>query len=200
MSRLNYDKRTTKTVSGEKISYGIVYGNEKLVFIKTGVDGNIRGYQDKYLKMAQRVHERLGATVICASNPEVEYNAQVIADKAMISRIAADCAFSDYEVSFVGTSDGGYQNLLLAKELPQAVKFLGINPSLCTVQDLVEKVQALPHVSKIMVYGTKDDVYKECVPVLQALECEKLKIMTIEGADHEFTGMVDAFIALIDLL
>ena len=63
----------------------------------------------------------------------------------------------------------------------------------------MEKVQALPHVQKIMVYGTEDDDY-ECVPALQALECENLEILTVEGADHEFTGMVDAFIALIDLI
>lgn len=51
-----------------------------------------------------------------------------------------------------------------------------------------------------MAYGTKDDVYEECFPELQALECENFEIVTAEGADHEFTGMVDVFIALINLL
>lgn len=200
MSQLSYDKTDIQILDGRKINYGILCGNEKVVFIKTGADGSIRGYQDKYLKMAYRIHERLGATVICASNPEVEYNVQVVADKAMISKVAADCHFADYEVYFVGSSDGGYQNLLLAKEIPQTVKILGINPSLSSVQDFVEKVQAQPCVQKIMVYGTKDDVYDECVPTLQALECESLEVVTVEGADHEFTDMVDAFIALIDLI
>jgi hypothetical protein len=200
MSKLSYEKVTFKTVASEKIYYGIIYGNEKIVFIKVGADGSIRGYQDKYLKMAHRVHKSLGATVICASNPEVEYDVQAVADKAMISKVAADCGYDDFEVYFVGTSDGGYQNLLLAKEIPQTVKILGINPSLSSVQDFVEKVQALSHVQKIMVYGSKDDVYDECVPELQSLGGENLEIVTVEGADHEFTGMVDEFIALIDLL
>ena len=200
MPQLSYDKVTSRPVRTEEINYGILYGNEKIVFIKVGADGSIRGYQDKYLKMAHRIHERLGATVICASNPEIEYDAQVAADKAMISEIATARGFDDSKVYFVGTSDGGYQNLLLAKEIPQTVKILGINPSLSSVQDFVEKVQALPHVQKIMVYGTKDDVYDECVPELQALDCENLEILTVEGADHEFTDMVDAFIALIDLI
>jgi alpha/beta superfamily hydrolase len=200
MPQLSYDKVTSRPVRTEEINYGILYGNEKIVFIKVGADGSIRGYQDKYLKMAHRIHKSLGATVICASNPEVEYDVQAVADKAMISKVAADCGFTDYEVYFVGTSDGGYQNLLLAKEIPQTVKILGINPSLSSVQDFVEKVQALPHVQKIMVYGTRDDVYDECVPALQGLECENLEILTVEGADHEFTDMVDAFIALIDLI
>ena len=199
MSKLSYDKTSSKTVFGEKISYGIIYGNDKIVFIKVGADGSIRGYQDKYLKMAHRVHDRLGTTVICASNPYIKHG-HLEADQTMISKVAADCGFDDFEVYFVGTSDGGYQNLLLAKEIPQTVKILGINPSLSSVQDFVEKVQALPHVQKIMVYGTRDDAYNECVPVLQALECENLEIITVEGADHEFTDMVDEFIALIDLI
>ena len=61
---LNYDKILSATVDGEKIKYGILFGNEKIVFIKVGADGNIRGYQDKYLKMAHRIHARIGATVI----------------------------------------------------------------------------------------------------------------------------------------
>ena len=72
MHKLGYDKQINKTVCGEKLRYGILYGNEKIVFIKVGAGGSIRGYQDKYLQMAQRVHERMCATVICASNPDAE--------------------------------------------------------------------------------------------------------------------------------
>ena len=194
-----YDKIAKENVNGEIIEYGLVYGNEKIVFIKTGVDGSIRGYQDKYLQMAYRVHERLGATVICASNPNAAYEPQVVADKAMISKVAAEQGFADYEVYFVGTSDGGYQNLLLAKAVPQTVKLIGINPSLIDMDDFAEKLRESPGINKLLVYGTEDDDY-ECVPVLKDLDCENLEIITVEGADHEFTGMVDEFIALIDLL
>ena len=200
MPQLSYDKTTSTTVAGEKIHYGILYGNANFVFIKVGADGSIRGYQYKYLKMAHRVHDRLGATVICASNPcDVEYEDQLAADQAMISKVATDCDFADYEVYFVGTSDGGYHNLLLAQRVPQTVKLLGINASLKNEDDLLEKLQAIPHITKCLVYGTKDDA-KQFVPALQALECENLEIITVEGADHEFTGMVDEFIALIDLI
>ena len=198
MLRLSYDKVISKTVSSEKICYGILYGNEKIVFIKVGADGSIRGYQDKYLKMAHRVHERLGATVICASNPYIEHG-HLEADQEMISEVAADCGFEDYKVYFVGTSDGGYHNLLLAQRVPQTVKLLGINASLVNEDDFLEKLQAIPHITKCLVYGTKDDA-KQFIPVLQTLESEKLEILTVEGADHEFAGMVDEFIALIDLI
>lgn len=196
--RLSYDYIASKTIASEKIRYGILYGNNKIVFIKVGADGSIRGYQDKYLKMAHRVHDRLGATVICASNPYIKHG-HLEADRAMISKVVADCGFADYEVYFVGASDGGYHNLLLAQQMPHAVKLLGINASLIDKDDFVEKLHKIPNVKKILVYGTEDDDY-EFVPTLQALECENLEIITVEGVDHEFTGMVDEYIALIDLI
>jgi alpha/beta superfamily hydrolase len=199
MPQLNYNKCISKTVTGEKINYGIVYGNEKIVFIKTGADGNIRGYQDKYPKMAHRVHQRLGATVICASNPDAEYAAQEVADKAMIAKVAADCGFADYEIYFVGTSDGGYQNLRLAQQMPQARKILGINTSLIDADDLAAHLKKLSCVEKVLVYGTEDEAF-QCIPALQAAGCENLEIITVEGANHKFMGMVDEFIALIDFL
>jgi hypothetical protein len=199
MPGLSYDKVVSKTVAGEKFHYGILHGNEKIVFIKVGAGGSIRGYQDKYLQMAHRAHERLGATVICASNPFVAYDAQMVADKAMIAEVATACDFADYEVFFVGTSDGGYQNLLLAQQVHQTRKLLGINASLIDADDLVIQLQKLPHVKKILAYGTEDDDFA-CVPMLQALTCENLEIITVEGADHEFKGMVNEFIALIDLI
>ena len=199
MPQLNYNKCISKTVTGEKINYGILHGNEKIVFIKTGADGNIRGYQDKYLKMAHRVHQRLGATVICASNPDAEYAAQEVADKAMIAKVAADCGFADYEIYFVGTSDGGYQNLRLAQQMPQARKILGINTSLIDADDLAAHLKKLSYVEKVLVYGTKDEAF-QCIPALQAAGCENLEIITVAGADHEFMGIVDEFIALIDLI
>ena len=199
MSQLYYDKHSSKTVNGENISYGIVYGNEKIVFIKTGAGGNIRGYQDKYLKIARRIHQRLGATVICASNPDAAYAAQAAADKAMISEVAAERGFGDYEAYFVGTSDGGYQNLLLAQQVTQTRKILGINASLIDVEDLINQLNKLSHVDKLLVYGTKDEAF-QYIPTLQAAGCKNLEIITVEGANHEFKGMEDEFIALIDLL
>lgn len=199
MHQLWYDKHAFKTVGEQKIDYGIVYGNEKIVFIKTGADGNILGYQDKYPKMAHRVHQRLGSTVICASNPDAEYAAQEVADKAMIAKVAADSGFADYEIYFVGTSDGGYQNLRLAQQVPQTKKILGINASLIDTDDLAAHLKKLSYVEKVLVYGTKDEAF-HCIPILQAAGCENLEIITVEGANHEFTDMVNEFIALIDLL
>ena len=168
MSQLSYDKTINKTLAGEKIRYGILYGNEKIVFIKVGADGSIRGYQDKYLKMAHSVHDRLGATVICASNPYIKHG-HLEADQELICTVAAECGFADYKVYFVGTSDGGYHNLLLAQQVPHTVKLLGINPSLSTTDDLLEQLRKIPQVKKVLVYGTEDEDF-ECMLLLQRMD------------------------------
>ena len=51
------------------IDYGIVEGNNIVVFIKAGQNGSLYGYQNKYIKMARRLKEKYGCSVICSSNP-----------------------------------------------------------------------------------------------------------------------------------
>jgi predicted alpha/beta-hydrolase family hydrolase len=194
---MNFDKIINKEIEGEQIQYGIVFGNEKIVFIKAGADKGISGQGNKYLKMARRVHERMGATVICASNPEAEHK---IMDAKAIRWLAAKLGFENFELYFVGTSDGGYQNLVLASKFPETVKILGINSSFIDLPGLVARIKRLPDVEKIFAYGTRDEDYDEVVPVLKKLHLEKLEIVEIEGADHDFTGRSEECVGLVDLL
>ena len=150
MTNLRYDKILSITVDDEKIQYGILFGNEKIVFIKVGAYGNIRGYQDKYLRMAHRVHARIGATVICASDPELSTNTQLKKDKNLIHTVVAEQGFKNYEIYFVGTSEGGYISLLLAQQFPQAAKYLGINSSHKGIGDFAERILSLSQVKKIL--------------------------------------------------
>ena len=200
MTTLNYDKILSATVDGEKIKYGILFGNEKIVFIKVGADGNIRGYQDKYLKMAHRVHARIGATVICSSNPWLDQNAHLKADKDAIDHIITELDVENSEMYFVGTSDGGYHSLLLAQQFSQTVTYLGINSSHNGIEDFAERILSLSQVKKILVYGRKDEDFDKDFPTMNALVCDNLEIVVLDGADHHFTDKVDDFIALVDLL
>ena len=200
MTSLSYDKILGATVDGEKIQYGILFGNEKIVFIKVGADGNIRGYQDKYLRMAHRVHARIGATVICASNPYISEPAHIKADKALIHKLITDREFESCEMYFVGTSDGGYHSLLLAQQFSQTAKYLGINSSHMGIDNFAEIILSLSRVQKILVYGRDDEDFDKDFPTMNALACDNLEIVVLNGVDHDFTGRVDDFIALIDLI
>ena len=195
---MNYDKKFRKRIDDMEIRYGVVLGNEKIVFIKTGVDGEIDGYDNKYLKMAQRLHERLGATVICSSNPSTD-SGHFASDKAFIEKIVAETGLSSYTLSFFGTSDGAYHNLSLAAALPETVKLVCVNTSTSGYDRLKEKLLKLSHVSKIFVYGDKDDEY-HFLPRLEKENFENFELITVSGANHEFTGMVEEYILLSDLL
>ncbi len=184
-----------KYVDGEKIEYQIIFGNEKIVFIKAGADGSVRGQENKYLKMARRVHERMGATVICASNPNVQHEEL---DEAEIRWIIAQKGLCDFEISFIGASDGAYHNLSLAKRFPETVKWMGINCSYITIPRLQQQLLALPGVHKRLVYGTKDDDFNEIIPTIRKITSDKLVLKFVPGADHNFTGMTNEWIALAD--
>ena len=210
MTTLNYDKILSATVDGEKIKYGILFGNEKIVFIKSGVprdtedDGDNKKtedkFVDKYLIMAHRIRDRIGATVICASNGDADPRDQLRADKLLIKKVIAERGFENYEMYFVGTSDGGEHSLKLAQHFPETVKFLGINSSWSTMDAFLERIQSLPLVRKIFVYGANDVDFDDIVPKLKALDCDNLEIVVLDGVDHHFTNKVDDFIALIDLI
>ena len=190
-----FDKIIHKTLDEESVDYGFIFGNNKIVFIKAGAGGGIPGYQDKYLRMANKVHERLGATVICSSN----YEKSLPTDKKAIEWCAKYLKLEDAELYFVGVSDGADQCIILSRNAPTK-KLLCINTSFVPGHDPSDRLIIRSKVEKIFVYGTKDDEGYELVPKLKERAIPNFEIRLVEGADHEFTGMVDEFVDLIDLV
>ena len=185
-------------LSGEKFNYHFVFGNEKIVFIKAGAGGSERGYEDKYIKMAERIHERTGATVITASNP-IDPICEPL-DAEEIRWVVKELGLASFELYLVGVSDGAYLNLELAKQFAETRKWIGINPSFISMSDLKERLNTLSNVGKLMIYGTKDDDFNEVVPELSKINCDNFAMEFIEGADHSFTDMLEKFIALADYI
>ena len=198
MARESFDQMGYKTHEGCRVNYGILHGNSTVVLIKSGAGGNCKGFENKHLKMAMRLHDVLGCSVICASNP-CDWDKTYQVDKTMITQYAAHRGFLEYEVYLVGTSDGAYQILDLAKELPQTKKLLGVNPSMGGFERFLEKLQALPQVEKHLVYGTKDHEV-EYLPLLKKANVSCLHLHTVEEADHQFTHRLEEYVALGDLL
>ena len=192
---MKFDKIIHKTLVEESVDYGFVFGNNKIIFIKAGTGGGIYGYQDKYLKMAHRVHERLGATVICSSN----YEKCLRMDKKAIEWCEKCLKPANAELYFVGVSDGADQCITLAGNVPSK-KLLCINPSFVPEHDPSDRLIICSKTDKIFVYGTKDEEGCEIAPELLARKIPNFEIKWAEGADHEFHGMIDEFISLIDLI
>ena len=145
--------------------------------------------------MAEKIHDRLGATVICSSNPI----SSLELDRKAIIWCAKKLNNPNFEVSFLGTSDGAYQCICLSKN-PHIKKLVCINPSFVPSKNPRDKLILLSHVEKIFIFGTEDEEGKEIIPKLQEDYIPNLEIKMVEGADHSFTNMVDEFINLSDLI
>lgn len=192
---MTFDKIITKQVDRGTVEYGIIFGNDKVVFIKAGAGGTIWGYEDRYLEMAHRVHERLGATVICASNSLRCLDM----DMKTINWCAKKLGTQDCECYFVGVSDGADQCISLAR-YGSTKKLLCINPSFVPSHNPTNRLILLSNIEKIFVYGTKDEEGQNMIPALKDKYIPNLEIKTVNGADHRFTGMSAEFISLVDFL
>ena len=197
---MDFDTTYNVTLSSDEcLEYGIVYGNENIVFIKSGAGGTARGYKDKYVTMARRLYERGNFTVISAPNPITEKMTYDI-DELIINKIINDKKFDNYTINLIGSSNGGYQNILLAEKLSSVKKMISINmPLMLNFQKATTKLMSLNAVEKIFVYGTLDPSFP-FTPLLNARKINKLNILTIEGADHQFVNKLNEFIDLCDLV
>ena len=60
MNELKFDKIVKSNLEDiAVIEYGIIEGNNTIVFIKSGQNGSIYGYNNKYIKMAKRLNKKL---------------------------------------------------------------------------------------------------------------------------------------------
>lgn len=193
-----FDEIWQKAQEGIPLRYGVVDGNDTIVLIKSGCGGSCDGYAHKYERMARRIHAARGYSVITADNPEdLDHSHQT--DRAVIEEYAAQRGFADYTVCFVAHSDGWEQIIRAAKKIPQTRRLLGINPSPIDDEAMMADLRALPKVEKTVVFGTQDDDFY-LAGKLEAADIPRLRIITVEGADHDFTHRLEDFIALIDLL
>ncbi|MBE6597712.1 MAG: hypothetical protein E7641_08615 [Ruminococcaceae bacterium] len=193
---MNFD--ATLNVRGS-LDYGIIYGNEGIVFIKSGRGGTCRGYEDKYLKMAKRLNSSRGYTVICASNPpDPKISCDI--DKSVIEKVISEKGFDNFELFLVGSSNGAYQNLFLANQLTDVKKIMGINmPLMIDPHKINRTLSTLDSVEKIFVYGTEDPSFSY-IPMLEIKNLPRFRVIRVKDADHNFKSKTDTFVELVDLI
>lgn len=57
---LEFDKEIKSKFKNNVIEYGIVNGDNTIVFIKAGQNGFLYDYNNKYIKMAKRLNSKYG--------------------------------------------------------------------------------------------------------------------------------------------
>ena len=166
------------TLSESGIDYGIVKGNEKLVFIKSGRGGTYIGGEEKYLRMARRINSAKGYTVICASNP-MEVDISYPIDQGVIESYISQNRFEDPEINLLGSSNGGYQNIFLANRLRSVRKMICINmPLMINFHKTVKAIKELDNIPKTFVYGSLDPS-RGYIPYLELQNQKNMEITII---------------------
>ena len=134
------------------IDFGVKAGNKKIVFIKAGLGGNLFGYDDKYLKIAHRLNERYGCSIISASNPH-DGKLHVASDKAIIEAYVKENGIESPELYFFGHSNGGIKGLQLATELTFRKMLLVNMPLMIDFHKTKKYLSIIPDTKITFVYG-----------------------------------------------
>ena len=172
------------------ISYGVVDGNENVVFIKSGAGGSHIGYENKYLHIAHILHKRDGSTVICASNPSDELSRKY--DIEVLNEIIKDKPSPI--IKFIGISKGATLGLTVLSEQVNIEKLLLINMPL--MLNFHKTIKAIKDKNILFVFGERDP----SVSYIHFLKRYTENIMIIEGADHQFKGQTEELIKLCELI
>ena len=194
--RFDIEKTVIKE-DGLKIEYGLIHGNNRGVIIKAGAGGSYIGYEEKYLKIARRLRDTYGCTVLCLSN--YASDSFVRGDVAVIRELLAGMG-GEIQLYYVGNSNGSTQGLLSATQYFHYRRMVLVNMPLMLNFHKIKEALTRADTEIRFVYGEKDPSISYIPFLKNAGQKEgnlaRAEIVTVKGADHNFAGMTDAFMEL----
>ena len=179
------------------IDYGIVKGNNKIVFTKAGQNGSMYGYENKYLRIAHTLNSKYGYTVICSSNP-FDGNNPLDTDFSVVEEYCKENGFDDYEIYYFGHSNGDIIGITWGYQYPRIKKMVLVNsPIFINFHSLKSGLNNISDKEVYLVYGEYDQSINY-TDLLKPLLNDNIKLEIVKGADHDFTNMLDEFMELPD--
>ena len=180
------------------IEYGILKGyfyTSGVVFIKLPQSANIYGYRSKFHRFAKDLNGRTGYHVICAENHGDEMSKKY--DLEVLREIVTKEKFDSMDYRFIGIDEGATYGLSYLCHQIDFKKMMLINmPMSYELDKTVELLNGVDRKTLKFVYGDEDRSYRY-TPLLKRLYAD---VITIKGADHNFTGMSDSFVDLQKLI
>ena len=171
------------------IEYGIVEGNNTIVFIKAGQNGSLYGYQNKYVRMANNLNKKYGCSVICSSNP---FDGENPLDNAMEVIEEYAKKFDDYKIYYLGYSNGALIGAWYGINYPKIKRMALVNgPLMYCFHKTKEGALSFKGESINFIYGEYDQSIEYTV-LLKEIENEKIKVFIEKGQDHHFSKSDEA--------
>lgn len=191
MQELKFDKEIhSKFEDIAIIDYGIVEGNNIIVFIKAGQNGSLYGYQNKYIKMAKRINKKYGCSVICSSNP---FDGNNPLDNAMVIIEYYAKRFDDYKIYYLGYSNGALIGAWFGVKYPKIKRMALVNgPLMYNLHKTKEGALSFKGESINFIYGEHDQSIGY-IELLKSIENDKIKVFIEQGQDHHFSKSEEDF-------
>ena len=190
---LEFDYISKIEHESDVVEYGCVVGNNKIVYIKAGMGGNYLGYENKYLKIARKLNEKHGCSVLCVSNPTP---LPISVDQTILDAFIKDNDINNPEMFFFGHSNGCVKGLELGTSGITFTRMLLVNmPLMLNFHKTARWINAMPETDIVTVYGETDPSY-QYIPFLKNRNFGNVEIVEVAGADHNFKGMMEQFIEL----
>lgn len=157
--------------------YGIINGSKDVLLVKTEVSGSIYGTQNRYLKLAKRVHFEYGMTVIVAGN---------LSDSSLKNDFYnLKDYLKDSNIYFMGVSNGAVQAIQSEYDNEQIKGMLLINtPLMINLHKTKEGIQNYKG-KLVFVFGSKDPSFNY-LPLIQ--DFRNVKAIVVPGQDHNFSN------------
>lgn len=190
---MEYNKILSRQYKEQIIEYGMIYGTDKRVMlIKTGQNGSIYGYNDKYLIMAKNINEKYGCTVVVSSNPYDCTDSLGTALEVIFEEVT-----QDVELYFMGMSNGAILGARFGYLYPEIKRMLLINgPLMINWPQTKKGLEKFEGERVTMVYGSLDSSYMYAEMVGFVNNPDKIRLVKFEGANHNFRDMDECFQSL----
>ena len=186
------------TLEYDGIEYGFINGDDRVVFVKVGLGGTCRGYEEKYLKMASMLRAKYGCGVIVASNPN-DSKSHVDSDRFAIESYASDKGFTELRLFLFGHSNGCIKGLELATVLNNFSKMVLVNmPLMINYHKTKKYLSALNRTEILLACGELDPSFSYLAFIDGRFD--NVKILRLKQTDHNFSGKTDEFISLSEYL
>lgn len=196
---IRFDRTIIETQKDKEIEYGIIEGNNTIVFIKAGMEGSCYGYENKYVRIGRLLNEKHGCSIISSSNP-LGLHTDFAAEMDFVRNYTKQQNMENFQVYFVGHSNGADLGIINAWQFPEIKKLVCINaPLIMNPHLLIQGIKEFSGEKMNLVYGSKDPSF-DMVKLYSELESEKIDFVRVKNADHNFTGNLDLFIEFPGLL
>lgn len=185
---IEFDYLFEKEFCNRIIQYGIISGNNKVLFIKPGQNGTLIGYNEKYFKLAKYINMKYGFTIVCTNNSYDGINDPLLDGVEVIDSFMQFKNFKEYEIYYYGNSNGAVLGARNGYKYPKIKRMLLVNPPLFISYHKIQNgINKFNGDKMVFIFGELDPSFKY-VELLDLLKSDILSYYIIKGEDHNLSG------------